>query len=87
MSKQIYSETEPLPDSTEISPDNSHTAPLPVLKKRKKKKKGLIIFLIVLILVIAAGAGFYFWQRQKPVNTVKKPWILTGCLLFYRTAT
>ena len=38
MSKQIYSETEPLPDSTEISPDNSHTAPLPVLKKRKKKK-------------------------------------------------
>ena len=43
-----------------------------MLKKRKKKKKGLIIFLIVLILAAAAGAGFYFWQRQQPVNTVKR---------------
>ncbi len=72
MNQQTYSETEPLPDSTGINPDNSHTAPLPVLKKRKKKKKGLIIFLIVLILAAAAGAGFYFWQRQQPVNTVKR---------------
>lgn len=72
MNQQTYSETEPLPDSTGINPDNSHTAPLPVLKKRKKKKKGLIIFLIVLILAAASGAGFYFWQRQQPVNTVKR---------------
>ena len=39
MNQQTYSETEPLPDSTGINPDNSHTAPLPVLKKRKKKEK------------------------------------------------
>lgn len=39
MNQQTYSETEPLPDSTGINPDNSHTAPLPVLKKGRKRKK------------------------------------------------
>lgn len=39
--------------------------------KRKKGKKGLIIFLVLLILAAAAGAGYYFWERQKPINTVE----------------
>ena len=43
----------------------------PVRRKKKKKKTGLIIFLVVLILAVAAGIGYYFYERQQPVNTVK----------------
>lgn len=69
--QQQNSNPEPLTDSADLSPDISHTAPLPVLRKKKKRKKGVIILLIILILIIAAGAGYYFFQRQKPVRTVK----------------
>lgn len=40
-------------------------------KKKKRKKKGWIIFLVILILAAAGGTGYYFMERQKPVNTVK----------------
>lgn len=39
--------------------------------RKKRKKTGLIIFLAVLILVAAGGVGYYFMERQKPINTVK----------------
>lgn len=39
--------------------------------KKKRKKTGLIIFLAVLILAAAGGVGYYFMERQKPINTVK----------------
>ncbi|MED9882634.1 DUF5067 domain-containing protein [Blautia sp.] len=52
---------------TVIPDDPEHKTPI----KKKRKKTGLIIFLTVLILAAAGGVGYYFMERQKPINTVK----------------
>lgn len=52
---------------TVIPDDPEHKTPI----KKKRKKAGLIIFLTVLILAAAGGVGYYFMERQKPINTVK----------------
>lgn len=52
---------------TVIPDDPEHKTPI----KKKRKKTGLIIFLTVLILAAAGGFGYYFMERQKPINTVK----------------
>lgn len=41
------------------------------VKKKKRKKKGLIIFLVILVLAAAGAAGYYIWERQQPIETVK----------------
>ena len=51
---------------TVIPDDPEHKTPI-----KKRKKTGLIIFLTVLILAAAGGVGYYFMERQKPINTVK----------------
>lgn len=52
---------------TVIPDDPEHKTPI----KKKRKKTGFIIFLTVLILAAAGGVGYYFMERQKPINTVK----------------
>lgn len=74
MDKENQAEFKEQPQTSTSDASNMHTdhpdyeAPA---KKKKKKKKGLIIFLVILILAVAGGTGYYFMERQKPINTVK----------------